>query len=219
MGLADTFERFIKPRRLRKLAALKSPLGDYYRAGGDALLLRGAPIGSEDTVVDVGAFAGAFTTEICWRFGARCVAVEPVPSFCRMLNERFSGNGRVRIVEAAIGASDSEIELRLQNDSTTAYASPGGERIRAPCIDSARLVKEAAPVALLKLNVEGAEYDALDRLVSTELLAGIRSVLVQFHRVAPDSEGRRERIRKALAVTHREVFSYPFVWERWDLLR
>jgi FkbM family methyltransferase len=207
MGLGDTVERFIKARRLRKLAALHSPLGDYYRAGGDALLLRGAPIGSEDTVLDVGAF------------GARCVAVEPVPSFCRTLRERFSSNGRVRIVEAAIGTSDSEIELRVQNDSTSAYASPGGERIRVPSIDAARLVKEAAPVALVKLNVEGAEYDALDRLVSAELLAGIRSVLVQFHRAAPDSEERRERIRQALAATHREVFSYPFVWERWDLSR
>ena len=217
MGLGDTIERFIKERRLRKQAAVHSPLGDYYRAGGAALLLRGAPVGSDDAVLDVGAFSGGFTTEICWRFGARCVAVEPVPSFCRLLRERFSSNSRVRVVEAAVGASDGEIELRVQNDSTTAYASAGGERIRVPCIDAARLVNEAGPVALLKLNVEGAEYDALDRLASAGLLAGIRSVLVQFHRVGSDSEERRERIRRALAATHREVFSHPFVWERWDL--
>jgi hypothetical protein len=56
----------------------------------------------------------------------------------------------------------------------------------------------------------------LERLISTGQLAGIRSVLVQFHPIQPNSEERRENIRQALSATHREAFCFPFVWERWD---
>jgi FkbM family methyltransferase len=217
MSLGVSIEDFIKKRRISMQQQLPGPLGDFYRAGGNEQLLAGVPVTSENTVLDVGAFEGRFTTEVCWRLGARCIAVEPVPSFCATLRDQFANNHRVRILEAAVGAADGEVELLVQGDGTTAYSSLGGQRVRVAQIDAARLVAEVPIPALLKLNVEGAEYDALDRLLDAGLLGRIRSILVQFHRSVPDCDERRNRIRYSLSQSHREVFCYPFVWERWDI--
>jgi hypothetical protein len=69
----------------------------------------------------------------------------------------------------------------------------------------------------LKLNIEGAEYDVLDRLATAGVLPRIRSLVIQFHRVVPESDRRRDMIQAKLAQTHHLVFDYPFVWERWEL--
>ena len=193
---------------------MPGPLGDFYRAGGQALLLRGAPIDAAGLVLDVGGYQGDFTAEVSWRFGARCLIVEPVPAFAAALRVRFAANARVRLLEAALGAGAGEVELELAADGTSAFGEKGGGTVRARMLDAAALVAAESPVALLKLNIEGAEFDVLDRLQASGLLPGIRSVLVQYHRVAGDSPARRDRQRTALSATHREVFCFPFVWER-----
>ena len=216
VGLGELIEGAIHARRRRRLQALAGPLGDFYRAGGQELLLRGAPLGPDGLVLDVGGYRGEFSAEACWRFGARCLVVEPVPSFAEGLREKFAGNGRVRVLEAALGAAEGTLDLGLAADGTSAFKQ-GAKTVSARQVDAAALVEKERPIALLKLNIEGGEYEVLERLIGAGLLGAIPSVLVQFHDVAEDSKRRRDAIRAALAGSHGEVFSYPFVWERWDL--
>ena len=68
---------------------------------------------------------------------------------------------------------------------------------------------------LVKLNIEGGEYDVLERIVETGWLPRIDELLIQFHERYPSSHRRRRRIRRALARSHVEVWNYPWVWERW----
>jgi hypothetical protein len=49
------------------------------------------------------------------------------------------------------------------------------------------------------------------------VLPRIRSLLIQFHRVVPNCDTKRDVLRAKLAQTHHPVFDYPFVWERWEL--
>ena len=41
--------------------------------------------------------------------------------------------------------------------------------------------KKIEQVDLLKLNVEGAEYEILDNLISNNLLGKVKTLLIQFH--------------------------------------
>jgi hypothetical protein len=72
-------------------------------------------------------------------------------------------------------------------------------------------------IDLLKLNIEGGEYDVLDRLHETGRLPRIDQILVQFHEWHPHAHRRRRAIRAALRDTHVEEWDYPWVWERWRL--
>ena len=84
-------------------------------------------------------------------------------------------------------------------------------------IDVKRLMETAGTfdVGCLKLNIEGAEYDVLERLIATQQVPRIRDLIVQFHKIAPDPVNRRSAIQAELGRTHECRFDYPFVWERW----
>jgi len=71
-------------------------------------------------------------------------------------------------------------------------------------------------IDVLKINIEGGEYDLIDRLDQAGWLPRIRIVLVQFHEWHPKAYRRRRTNRRALQRHHREVWGYPWVWEQWQ---
>jgi hypothetical protein len=71
-------------------------------------------------------------------------------------------------------------------------------------------------IDLIKINIEGGEYELLDRLHETGWLRRIDMIIVQFHEFAPDAYRSRRRNRRQLAETHRCTWNYRWVYERWD---
>ncbi len=76
---------------------------------------------------------------------------------------------------------------------------------------------EAKHVDLMKLNIEGAEFDLLDRLIAKKLHKKVTDIQIQFHKIDDKSEERRNKIREKLSKTHDCTWNYPFVWENWKL--
>jgi hypothetical protein len=72
-------------------------------------------------------------------------------------------------------------------------------------------------VDLMKINIEGAEFPLLERMIEMDLLQNVGCFLIQFHEWHPGAYHRRKNIRKALSKTHRLVWDYHFVWEKWIL--
>jgi hypothetical protein len=70
-------------------------------------------------------------------------------------------------------------------------------------------------IDLLKVNIEGGEYELLPRLLETGLINRIKILQIQFHNVGWDSEMRMELICRELAKTHSPTYQYKFVWENW----
>lgn len=68
----------------------------------------------------------------------------------------------------------------------------------------------------MKINIEGGEFELLERMAEVDLLPKVDTFLIQFHEAVRGSHRRRRRIRKALAKTHRNTWDYYFAWERWD---
>jgi len=71
-------------------------------------------------------------------------------------------------------------------------------------------------VDLMKINIEGAEYALLERMIETGLTERVGSFMIQFHEWHPGAYRRRRKVRQALAETHSSVWNYDFVWEKWD---
>ena len=72
-------------------------------------------------------------------------------------------------------------------------------------------------IDLLKLNIEGGEYDALDDLINSGLLNIITNLQVQFHNFFPDAKKKMLNIHKELRKTHHITYQYEFVMENWQL--
>jgi len=217
MGLGEQLERFIQDRRRRRVQADHSPHGSFHRAGGNDLLFQDMPVSSDDVVIDGGGYRGDWTAEMICRYGCRSIIFEPVPSFAAQLRARYGCNERVELCPAGLGRSSGTAALDVADNASriSAIRRPGS--VAVPVRDIAEFIdsRNLTEIGCFKLNIEGGEYDVLERLIETGMLERVRCYVIQFHRVASDSEMRRSAIRQVLAKTYSSMFDFPFVWECW----
>ena len=115
-----------------------------------------------------------------------------------------------------LGARTEEIDLGLDRDATSRYA-PGIATTRACLVCASEFLSEHGieRIDLMKVNIEGAEYDLLDDLIETGCVRTVRNLQVQFHDFVPEAQARMRAIQRRLAETHEPTWRYEFVWENW----
>jgi FkbM family methyltransferase len=173
------------------------------------------PLDSTSVVVDVGGYKGQYASDVFGRFCCQVHIYEPVVAFAHGISERFAQNPNVRVHAYGLAGSARTERLAVRGDETSALnpEPTGTEQIELKAApDELRAIGR---VDLLKLNIEGLEYEVLDSLLGAGLLPSIRFLQVQFHDFAPDAENRRERIRTQLGDSHVLAWDFPFVWESW----
>ena len=82
------------------------------------------------------------------------------------------------------------------------------------CVDFIR-ENNIGKIDLMKINIEGAEYDLLDDLIETGTVKHIDNLLIQFHDFFPEAKSRMDKIHEHLKQTHESTFCHEFVWEGW----
>jgi hypothetical protein len=65
------------------------------------------------------------------------------------------------------------------------------------------------------VNIEGGEYELLERMLERGLTERVCDLQIQFHNFSPDAAERMAAIQRGLAATHRPTYQYRFVWENW----
>jgi FkbM family methyltransferase len=157
---------------------------------------------------------------IAARYDARVYAFEPDPTAFPRLCNQLARHPKATPLSYGLGAGDATRELALAGPGSSLYEVAGAFGTRSVEIrDVTAVVDTLAPtgVGVMKLNVEGAEYEVLERLIASGRLPRVRQLLVQFHEWHPKAYRRRRAIRRVLAQTHDEVWSYPWLWELWRL--
>lgn len=173
-------------RNLRKAHA------EGYLAGVAAMLRPG------DLAIDCGANMGV-VTQVLARTGADVIAFEPDPWAFSKLTERFSDAANVTLINAAVGIGTGTVRLmratNFEDNPTGASVKStildGGRQIDAasaidvPLIDFPSFLKEQtatrAEISFIKMDIEGAELDILERLDSDGLFDRIRVLVAETH--------------------------------------
>lgn len=158
----------------------------------------------EGVLIDLGANIGAVTVEWARRSrNLRVHAYEPNPSTNGVLRRNVEANGLaacVTVHDEAVGRAAGELRLwtNINSMAVTGYGEsppmPGAVRASVPLIDLNEVVRRAGggPVALLKMDIEGAEADALEG-ATPATLARIRRVVVEYHDLRCPGAARRCR--------------------------
>lgn len=171
----------------------------------------------DSLVIDAGAHKGDFTAEIVRRYDCRVIALEPVVRFYEKVALRFFDAPKVSVVNAAIGAWSYPQHVFIKGDSSGFFADS------QECdIASTWAVKEhlsaLPPVDLLKLNVEGAEFEVLSHCLAYGGIDRLKNIQVQFHSVVPNAEALYDTISGGLLKTHHLTFDAgPWVWQNYRL--
>ncbi len=190
-------------------------------AGIDIDFIYRADLDETSTVLDVGSFEGETVDRFCQLYDCNVHAFEPHPGLLPRLVARFSSNPKVTVHAVGLGDSDAEVPLQLAGPGSTMYETVGDVdgTSQVAIRDAVAVLGELGldRIDLLKLNIEGAEFDLLDHLIANGRLGQVRYLLVQFHEWHPRAYYRRWAIRRTLRKTHDEVWCFPWVWEMWCL--
>lgn len=218
--IGERLERWIRAYRKSRLTKTRGAIGDFYRAGGAALLYDDLPLSDADTVLDIGGYDGDWTAEILARYGSRSVVVEAIPTAAQTLSRRFAHNKRVRIVGSALMAKPGRVRMSVAENGSSVRTQAGAPSVEVDALPVSDLLAMVdGDIGVVKMNIEGAEFDVLDEWSRLDALGRVRTWLIQFHDAVPDAAGRVARLAEALGRTHHPRFRHPFVWERWDRSR
>ena len=139
------------------------------------------------TVLDIGACTGIFSA-LCLAFGAaHMIAVEPEPDNVRLLRKNLAPYGdRVTIIEGAVTGDGHDVQLlggQGTGHTERSLADPLAidERESIPSRTLADIIDLApTPIVLMKMDVEGAEFDIIDACPS-EAIARVENIAMETH--------------------------------------
>jgi FkbM family methyltransferase len=161
----------------------------------------------ESNVIDLGAYRGEWANEIYARYDCNIVVVEPT--------EYIRGFQHGRIINKAASTHNGKVSFGGRAYYTSAFEIGDHEY---ECIDINPLLESFTEIDLLKINIEGAEYDILSHIIGAGLHTRIKNIQVQFHQIdGVPYELWYKEIADKLSKTHSLIWQYPYCWENWTL--
>ncbi len=160
------------------------------------------------TVVDLGANMGFYTLQAAWADKTvRVIAVEPVPVYVEVLKNNATRNNlkNIQVIQAAIGGCSGQqipitiwysdtgepmVQVRIPEDAKRI------ETIQVPVLTLAEVFELGRIVScdLLKVDVEGAEYETLEA-APEDIWNRISRIIMEVH----EKEGReKEELNRLL---------------------
>lgn len=174
------------------------------------------PLTKDSLVVDCGGFNGDFACRINEKYGCMVLVSEPV--FHEKLYLRVYGNPYITIDPRAVGGIARKARFGVAGDSTGQFAVRD-ENVEVDVMHVSEFLKMAigdfgrSEVDLLKLNIEGMEFEVLDHLCGTMDICCVKYLQVQFHQYANDLDGRIYHLVRRIQETHDlEWGSNPYLW-------
>jgi FkbM family methyltransferase len=189
----------------------------FVRDGADQRVRCNSGLAAESVVIDGGGYMGDWTAALIEECDPYVTIYEPVPEFYRRIAARFADSPKITIQPVGMASRCESRSFTLASDASGMFSPPSPQTVPVRVIDVAREFDRFERIDLLKLNIEGGEYEVLERLLDAGLICKIVQLRVQFHLCVPGAAKRYREIRRRLKRTHRLVWRYPFVWERWQL--
>jgi len=180
-------------------------------------------LNEKSIVIDVGAYEGDFAAEIFARYQCQIFTFEPVKIYVDILNQRFKQNKNITIIPFGLGHKDAELKITVMDEASSyerkasLHKSGKEELIKIQDVQKFIENQKFNQIDLIKINIEGAEYDLLDKMIENNIHLICRNIQVQFHDFYSDFQNRYNRIITHLEKSHKITYSYPFVWENWAL--
>lgn len=186
---------------------------------GDQRLIPVHDLNEDSFVMDVGGFHGDFAAEIYARYSCRINIFEPVPHFVDLRKERFGKNPKIKIFDIGLDGHTSTETISINQHSSSIYRKVSKDAVEIKIVNIVDWLDEnkIEKIDLIKINIEGSEYELLDKFIDSPYINRTKEIMIQFHNFFPDAVARMEKIQKKLAETHELTFQYPFIWENWKM--
>jgi len=155
----------------------------------------------ESVVVDLGINQANFASNIHALTGCQVLGVEAVPD----LAAKAPAHDWLRVVNVAIAGTDGTVTMHLNQTGDATLRTDMSEDdvttvdVRATTLESFLAAHDVGRVDLLKVDIEGAEFELFDTAADT-LLARLSQITIEFHdfknaALTPDVNRIKARMR------------------------
>ena len=174
-------------------------------------------------VFDLGGHLGDWTSVILRSARIdRVYVFEVIPKYVAALHERFKSEKRVTICDFGLGAETRSSRFSVEALASSAFRVNDVSDcvvVEAPIKDVVEFMEEYGieRVDLVKINIEGGEYEFLDRLINASMIGRFNNLQIQFHNLGDWAVEARLRIRGKLSETHYLTYDYRWIFENWRL--
>ena len=191
----------------------------WFAAKGDATLRLEYDLDENSIVLDLGGYKGEFASDIYCKYSPTIYVFEPIKSFYEIIKNKFSNTNKVKSFHYGLAGKDQEMKISLTDNSSSVYIqSEATETIQLKSIVDFIKYHNIQKVDLIKINIEGGEYEVLESLIENNMLTVFKNIQVQFHDfIVQNAKERMTNIQNNLAKTHELTYQFEFVWENWKL--
>jgi FkbM family methyltransferase len=140
------------------------------------------------------------------RFGCRVVMFDPSPTGRATMARPENQIAPFHFVPVALAGHCGELSFHAPihaEEGSYYHSTDGGETCRVPCTTLTALMREQghSTIDLLKLDIEGSEYEVLDEIIEHRL--PVRQICVEFHHGLMPQYRRSQTIRAILRLLWR----------------
>ena len=205
---------------------MKTEIDKWWAHGSaDSTLRLNYPLDENSIVFDLGGFRGAFAENIYNKYKSNIYIFEPLPNFINEIRGKFKENNKVRVFDYGVGGKTEDLVMVISEDASYLVSHREVENIEGKNTSTVKIKSfkdaydetEVDKIDLMKINVEGAEYEIMQNIFDNDLVSKINNFQIQFHNVTNDSERLLLDIREKLSETHTLDWKFDWVWENWSL--
>jgi FkbM family methyltransferase len=180
-------------------------------------ILHEASIDSDSVVLDVGAATGNWAQHMVERYNPVIYAFEPAADSFAKLREKAVDNPKFQPMPYGLGHEDGAGEDARRGELVSSPTSGTDSKtdVKIAAVDRVWKDLKLGQVDLMRINIEGAEFSLLDKMIGADLLNKVNCFMIQFHEPHSGAYRKRLRIREELSKTHRLEWNYDFIWEKW----
>lgn len=190
----------------------------WIKDNGDKTLRLNYDLSERSIVFDLGGYEGQWASDIFSKYLCAIYVFEPSLSYANNIKSRFSKNSQIKVFQYGLGKEDKRFLLYSNDDASSVFKKDGTpNEIEIKKASSFIKNNSISSIDLMKINIEGGEYDLLEELIEEDTIRLIKNIQVQFHDFVPDAKSRMTKIQRRLAETHQLTYQYEFVWENWVL--
>ena len=190
----------------------------WFRDNGDKTHRLNYDLNADSIVFDLGGYEGEWAGDIFCMYGCTVYIFEPYETYFENIKSKFLHNKKISVFQFGLSKNSQTSKLAIANNSSSIFKE--SEKSIDIKLVSANEFFNQHPINiidLMKINIEGGEYDLLEHLIKTGDIKKIKNIQVQFHDFVPDAESRMKAIQGNLVETHELTYQYEFVWENWKL--
>lgn len=191
----------------------------WFAVKGDQTLRLNYPLNKDSVVFDLGGYKGEFAADIYNKYQSTIYVFEPIQSFYNIIKQQFADNPKIKAFQYGLAGQDQTMQISLTDNSSSVYIkSKLTETIQLKSIADFIKTNNIDHIDLIKINIEGGEYDVLEALIEHNMLPLFTDLQIQFHDfIIPNATERMKKIQAELSKTHQLTYQYEFVWENWTL--